>query len=173
MIRRPPRSTLFPYTTLFRSASLKTCRAFCSRPRTAGPHPITSAPVAIAHSFPVPPLGRYSSPYRGLLHTHMIIHRKIKVKTCMPAPQPSAPPAGGSTVPPILHPGRGFDSENTSDPRQRATASSNLEALPNKPFSVPSQRVEPLQQRLWRGLALLVKLSVPSQRVEPLQPAWR
>src|SRR2546422_2437932 len=28
MIRRPPRSTLFPYTTLFRSAS---CRADCRR----------------------------------------------------------------------------------------------------------------------------------------------
>src|SRR5438067_6272142 len=26
MIRRPPRSTLFPYTTLFRSAKLKSCR---------------------------------------------------------------------------------------------------------------------------------------------------
>src|SRR5205085_11767494 len=30
MIRRPPRSTLFPYTTLFRS------RAHCSRKRTLG-----------------------------------------------------------------------------------------------------------------------------------------
>src|SRR2546422_5807450 len=28
MIRRPPRSTLFPYTTLFRSG---TCRSWCSR----------------------------------------------------------------------------------------------------------------------------------------------
>src|SRR2546426_8960439 len=27
MIRRPPRSTLFPYTTLFRSRSHRTCRA--------------------------------------------------------------------------------------------------------------------------------------------------
>src|SRR5258708_28888263 len=26
MIRRPPRSTLFPYTTLFRSAKIFTCR---------------------------------------------------------------------------------------------------------------------------------------------------
>src|SRR2546430_9995476 len=34
MIRRPPRSTLFPYTTLFRSALFLTCnltlRAYCS-----------------------------------------------------------------------------------------------------------------------------------------------
>src|SRR5260370_4689189 len=28
MIRRPPRSTLFPYTTLFRSALLADCRVF-------------------------------------------------------------------------------------------------------------------------------------------------
>src|SRR5690242_20833097 len=33
MIRRPPRSTLFPYTTLFRSTSSR--RRFLSDPRTA------------------------------------------------------------------------------------------------------------------------------------------
>src|SRR5437879_7716084 len=31
MIRRPPRSTLFPYTTLFRSANCPICRAAPSR----------------------------------------------------------------------------------------------------------------------------------------------
>src|SRR3712207_8727177 len=38
MIRRPPRSTLFPYTTLFRSAVSKESRAACSqeRPPAAG-----------------------------------------------------------------------------------------------------------------------------------------
>src|SRR5256885_14487735 len=39
MIRRPPRSTLFPYTTLFRSASRPTATAatrdFCARPPDA------------------------------------------------------------------------------------------------------------------------------------------
>src|SRR5438067_5908331 len=39
MIRRPPRSTLFPYTTLFRSAGFGGCadgtRAFLCRRRTA------------------------------------------------------------------------------------------------------------------------------------------
>src|SRR2546426_4595073 len=38
MIRRPPRSTLFPYTTLFRSC----CGSDCSYPhwsRSAGPRP--------------------------------------------------------------------------------------------------------------------------------------
>src|SRR3712207_7451429 len=32
MIRRPPRSTLFPYTTLFRSVGAGPCRACPSRP---------------------------------------------------------------------------------------------------------------------------------------------
>src|SRR5204863_7384483 len=31
MIRRPPRSTLFPYTTLFRSVQMGQCRRVCSR----------------------------------------------------------------------------------------------------------------------------------------------
>src|SRR2546422_6713984 len=41
MIRRPPRSTLFPYTTLFRSCSVVSCRSsWClrtRRPRTCNP----------------------------------------------------------------------------------------------------------------------------------------
>src|SRR5207248_9763399 len=36
MIRRPPRSTLFPYTTLFRSRSPWPCRAAPPAPRGAG-----------------------------------------------------------------------------------------------------------------------------------------
>src|SRR5256885_7582522 len=36
MIRRPPRSTLFPYTTLFRS-SLDLCRGFSDIGRRPGP----------------------------------------------------------------------------------------------------------------------------------------
>src|SRR5258708_22303464 len=35
MIRRPPRSTLFPYTTLFRSSSLASCS--WSSPSTSSP----------------------------------------------------------------------------------------------------------------------------------------
>src|SRR2546422_1431082 len=31
MIRRPPRSTLFPYTTLFRSHTLEVAEAMCDR----------------------------------------------------------------------------------------------------------------------------------------------
>src|SRR5260221_6407543 len=42
MIRRPPRSTLFPYTTLFRSS-------------TVAPLPSTIAPVAVSPTVPVAP----------------------------------------------------------------------------------------------------------------------
>src|SRR5256885_3491054 len=36
MIRRPPRSTLFPYTTLFRSAAVLRGRSFFARPFLGG-----------------------------------------------------------------------------------------------------------------------------------------
>src|SRR3712207_7244825 len=43
MIRRPPRSTLFPYTTLFRSGSVSVSRA---RSRTSScDHPSTGLPI--------------------------------------------------------------------------------------------------------------------------------
>src|SRR2546430_11158958 len=37
MIRRPPRSTLFPYTTLFRSCRRRTASLSVARPAGAGP----------------------------------------------------------------------------------------------------------------------------------------
>src|SRR5690349_22208473 len=36
MVRRPPRSTLFPYTTLFRSAAIKLGQALSTRPDLVG-----------------------------------------------------------------------------------------------------------------------------------------
>src|SRR2546429_7318706 len=38
MIRRPPRSTLFPYTTLFRSQESGTARVACVSPSLRGKH---------------------------------------------------------------------------------------------------------------------------------------
>src|SRR5258707_3529023 len=47
MIRRPPRSTLFPYTTLFRSGSCRCsdcgCRRGKERVQAKGPSPATTA----------------------------------------------------------------------------------------------------------------------------------
>src|SRR5215467_5662208 len=47
MIRRPPRSTLFPYTTLFRSP---TCSRCCVSPRRRAP--TSSASARCMHCFP-------------------------------------------------------------------------------------------------------------------------
>src|SRR5260370_3250576 len=41
MIRRPPRSTLFPYTTLFRSASARSVSAVYSVARGRSPHTLS------------------------------------------------------------------------------------------------------------------------------------
>src|SRR5256885_10251360 len=46
MIRRPPRSTLFPYTTLFRSQSLRRARRCCGRHRAPRRAPRTTCPPA-------------------------------------------------------------------------------------------------------------------------------
>src|SRR5260370_30107488 len=49
MIRRPPRSTLFPYTTLFRSAHLSDTR--CGRWRSLpSPPPPSRSPLTVAVS---------------------------------------------------------------------------------------------------------------------------
>src|SRR3712207_9296868 len=61
MIRRPPRSTLFPYTTLFRSAPVGRLRR---APRGAGtgahvpsPHPLTSGARRVHRGLPRRALG--------------------------------------------------------------------------------------------------------------------
>src|SRR5262245_62991415 len=60
MIRQPPRSTLFPYTTLFRSAS-------CRMPKSLTPFSLTAttSPSSTALST----LRRASSPLRSEEHT--------------------------------------------------------------------------------------------------------
>src|SRR3712207_7515774 len=48
MIRRPPRSTLFPYTTLFRSADHRPARGRPPERRRGGrDHPLAVAPGAV------------------------------------------------------------------------------------------------------------------------------
>src|SRR3712207_7989053 len=55
MIRRPPRSTLFPYTTLFRSPR---CPRDPTRRRSGGPHPVGAAPRLFGKEFPCQPRRR-------------------------------------------------------------------------------------------------------------------
>src|SRR5476649_2757812 len=60
MIRRPPRSTLFPYTTLFRSLRPSEL-AVAPRDRSAVPHRVKIAPLGLGR-----PAGRdHSKPARG------------------------------------------------------------------------------------------------------------
>src|SRR5256885_15693373 len=69
MIRRPPRSTLFPYTTLFRSALLLT-RSRNSFP-TSSPSPINSARKKsfLPDMIGVPPLQRRSEEHTSELQS--------------------------------------------------------------------------------------------------------
>src|SRR3712207_8442967 len=72
MIRRPPRSTLFPYTTLFRSA--------CSRPgsRSTCPPAAGTEPAPAARRRPRPPsAGR--CPTRSEEHTSELQSRQYLV----------------------------------------------------------------------------------------------
>src|SRR6266508_2016343 len=47
MIRRPPRSTLFPYTTLFRPAHIRVARDARTRPPRARPRRVNRAPALV------------------------------------------------------------------------------------------------------------------------------
>src|SRR2546429_3155544 len=67
MIRRPPRSTLFPYTTLFRSAGLVADHNLASAQLMINGHavqavPVVSSPAALSLAFDGAALqdGRYS-----------------------------------------------------------------------------------------------------------------
>src|SRR3712207_8165148 len=57
MIRRPPRSTLFPYTTLFRSGDVRAGRAG-ARPLPAHPRRGHRAPPAVLAAVDDPPARR-------------------------------------------------------------------------------------------------------------------
>src|SRR5687767_15195299 len=64
MIRRPPRSTLFPYTTLFRSSSVKSLRGrWPRRPVVAGP--CVRAPTRRARRAPLRRRSESHAPNRG------------------------------------------------------------------------------------------------------------
>src|SRR2546422_3256504 len=52
MIRRPPRSTLFPYTTLFRSTNLDVVHAICSALRDRKPGRDYAAQIAFVRDRP-------------------------------------------------------------------------------------------------------------------------
>src|SRR3989449_2019253 len=76
MIRRPPRSTLFPYTTLFRStagAAGLDLRACIQSPLTLAPGAATLVPSGIAIHLADPGLAALVLPRSGLGHKHGIV----------------------------------------------------------------------------------------------------
>src|SRR5438270_8704992 len=70
MIRRPPRSTLFPYTTLFRSVTspLRRGRAFSAAPDQ--PPPARGPPGRVEHAH------RQQGVLRGCVHGRVVEDRK-------------------------------------------------------------------------------------------------
>src|SRR5258708_7245566 len=84
MIRRPPRSTLFPYTTLFRSQT--------------PPYPSTSQPFTPQPSTPqIPPLGATAATNADEMVQHLL-HALVMLGQAMPQNPPPQVPA---PVPPI------------------------------------------------------------------------
>src|ERR1017187_7262612 len=64
MIRRPPRSTLFPYTTLFRSVRAQTQRLRADSVVCAGAHAGDSGAAGVAHA-------------RGQIEAAAGLHRRV------------------------------------------------------------------------------------------------
>src|SRR3712207_8319569 len=60
MIRRPPRSTLFPYTTLFRSLCLRSSRSSCGARRFTSAPPCGTLVVYSVSTFIRSPPGNHS-----------------------------------------------------------------------------------------------------------------
>src|SRR3712207_7075615 len=77
MIRRPPRSTLFPYTTLFRSAAARPASGHGARTRAPAPLPGAGADTCRAAARPRCP--RPAGPPRSEEHTSELQSRQYIV----------------------------------------------------------------------------------------------
>src|SRR2546422_6223038 len=69
MIRRPPRSTLFPYTTLFRSPQPSLAKKRCSR--TAQDISVLTTPSLLSRGTPHPPGWRRSEEHTSELQSRL------------------------------------------------------------------------------------------------------
>src|SRR3712207_9228212 len=76
MIRRPPRSTLFPYTTLFRSIGVHFRRSRASRERSRGPRPHAGSRCERGGSRLIPPA---PADHRSEEHTSELQSRQYLV----------------------------------------------------------------------------------------------
>src|SRR2546427_5700656 len=88
MIRRPPRSTLFPYTTLFRSGSLAPLSDLVTLQGKPGPHRTEQA-SAHPHDVVLDPRGRFLVvPDKGL-DTTFVFRLDTATGKLVPAEPPS------------------------------------------------------------------------------------
>src|SRR5258707_7406883 len=92
MIRRPPRSTLFPYTTLFRSCAGQVLRDYRDEPRGSGSRP--SRPAGYTRNQGGSRRGRAAAPRseehtselqsRQYLVCRLLLEKKKEVNVSMP-----------------------------------------------------------------------------------------
>src|SRR5947208_8598452 len=80
MIRRPPRSTLFPYTTLFRSPGWSVRRA--GRPRAGGPSVAPHPPSGVEYGRRRPPPAGRSEEHTSELQSpdHLVCRLLLEKK---------------------------------------------------------------------------------------------
>src|SRR2546429_2461715 len=90
MIRRPPRSTLFPYTTLFRSSSRAVDCSFFTRPEAGRIHHAGNSQIngvdlrlVLAHSHRRQRSEEHTSELQSRLHLvcRLLLEKKKKNKT--------------------------------------------------------------------------------------------
>src|SRR2546427_2770890 len=90
MIRRPPRSTLFPYTTLFRSTDVFSASIRFISPVVGSGAEITSAPSTLA-------LTRSEEHTSELQSQSKLVCRLLLDKKHLLSALPRAPPRSGTT----------------------------------------------------------------------------
>src|SRR2546429_5155870 len=91
MIRRPPRSTLFPYTTLFRS----------SDPVTV---PIAVPLAALSATVPPTSVALRSEEHTSELQSRLHLVCRLLLEKKTPPPPPPPPPPSPPPPPPPHHP---------------------------------------------------------------------
>src|SRR5690348_18159182 len=100
MLRRPPTSTLFPYTTLFRSHLVSASRAICSAVSTRNLRP-RDRPLQSAFSPTRPPpratlatcprSEEHTSELQSAVHLvcRLLLEKKNKIQTTLPDTHPT------------------------------------------------------------------------------------
>src|SRR2546429_3355087 len=88
MIRRPPRSTLFPYTTLFRSpraARSAAAQKYCASSRGASGTPLKPGMLHMSTTYGVPSLSMRSEEHTSELQSrlHLVCRLLLEKKTAV------------------------------------------------------------------------------------------